>query len=456
MVVPVVTPVVAPATGGAVEAADADLAQVQPGSELGDGGVHQAVDVGGGFQPLAQVGEDLVGLVPAAVDDAGDGALQRFAERNQQQRGGGGRERGGPPGVMIGRERDGGDHQDGVDADDGAGHGQPQQRAVRGAAQVVEPVAEDRDRDRDGQREQHHAEDPAGNAGAVGEYDSDKDHRRRAGGQREKQQLLADQRPTAPPPRDESGDGPGGGGRGEQDPGGAEGVGDAAVAAGQSERALPVGEPGLVRGRAENVAEEQAGHRRGGGPGQPAPARTGQVAVREDDRYADHGDQQPRRLQTGPDGGHISGAGDRARGGDHAVNAGLSQRCAGSHDSSGGQQQPTDTVTGHREGDHRTDHSDRPNGESERQRAGEGRGASPVIGGGDGRAGKGDHDGDDGRGRGDTAADQRRRRAVHRLMVHHVCVSGENHLPRRDGWSGRGPVPQAAGQHRDGADQPGQ
>ena len=49
----------------------------------------------------------LVGLVPAAVDDPGDGTLQGFAERNQQQRSDSGRERGGPPGVMIGRERDG-------------------------------------------------------------------------------------------------------------------------------------------------------------------------------------------------------------------------------------------------------------------------------------------------------------------------------------------------------------
>jgi hypothetical protein len=106
--------------GGAVEAADADVAQVQAGGELGDGGVEQAVDVGGGFQPLAQIGQNLVRLVPAAVDDAGDRALQGFAQRDEQQRGDGRRERGGSPGVMVGNERGGGDHHDGVDADDGA------------------------------------------------------------------------------------------------------------------------------------------------------------------------------------------------------------------------------------------------------------------------------------------------------------------------------------------------
>jgi hypothetical protein len=40
--------------GGAVQAADADLAQVQPGGQLGDGGLQQPVDIGGGFQALTQ------------------------------------------------------------------------------------------------------------------------------------------------------------------------------------------------------------------------------------------------------------------------------------------------------------------------------------------------------------------------------------------------------------------
>ena len=55
----------------------------------------------------------------------------------------------------------------------------------------------------------------------------------------------------------------------------------------------------------------------------------------------------------------------------HAVNAGFGERNAGPHHSSGGQQQPADPVTRHREGDDRADHGDRADGESERQRAGE-------------------------------------------------------------------------------------
>ncbi len=111
-------------------------------------------------------------------------------------------------------------------------------------------------------------------------------------------------------------------------PAGAEGIRDNPVAASQAERALPVGEPGLLRVRAEDVAEEQAAHGRGCDPGQPAPARTGQVAVREDDRDADHGDQHPRCFQSRPDGGQVSGAGDRARGGHHTMNAGLESSAA--------------------------------------------------------------------------------------------------------------------------------
>ena len=54
-------------------------AQVEPAGELGEGGGEQAVDVGGGFQPLPQAGQDLVRLVPAPVEveelgDEGSGA----------------------------------------------------------------------------------------------------------------------------------------------------------------------------------------------------------------------------------------------------------------------------------------------------------------------------------------------------------------------------------------------
>ena len=45
--------------GGAVQGADTDLGQAQAGGEFGDGGVQQPVDIGGGFQPLAQVSQDL-------------------------------------------------------------------------------------------------------------------------------------------------------------------------------------------------------------------------------------------------------------------------------------------------------------------------------------------------------------------------------------------------------------
>ena len=325
---------------------------------------------------------------------------------------------------------------------------------MRGAAQVVEPVAEDRNPNRHRQRQQHGAEEPAGNA--AGEYDGNKEERRRAGGQREKQQLLAYQRPAAPPPADESGNGTGSGSRGQQDPGGAERVRDAPVAAGQAQWALPVGEPVLLRVRAQNVAEEQAGHRRGGAPAQPSPARAGQAAVREHRGYGHHGDQHSRRLQARSYGGHVPGAGDRARGGNHAADAGVGERSAGARNGCGGQQQPADPVAGYREGDDRADDGDRGDGESERQCVGEHRGAGLVVGGCDRRTSKGNHDRRAGRARGEAAAGRCRRRALHRLMVHHVSVSGENHLSGRRSSSGRGPVAEAAGEHRDGGDQPGE
>ena len=62
---------------------------------------------------------------------------------------------------------------------------------LRGPAQVIEAVVEDRDRYRDGQRQQHHAEYPAGNA-VASRITASKDQRWRAGGHGEKQQLLAD------------------------------------------------------------------------------------------------------------------------------------------------------------------------------------------------------------------------------------------------------------------------
>ncbi len=102
---------------------------------------------------------------------------------------------------------------------------------------------------------------------------------------------------------------------------------------------------------------------------------------------------------------------------------------AGPHDRSCGKQQPADAVTGYREGNDRADDRDRGDGESERQRAGEHGGAGPVVGSRDGTASKGGHDRRAGRGRGETAAGRCRRRALHGLMVHHVRVSGEKHLP---------------------------
>ena len=148
---------------GPVEIADADVAQVQPGTELGDHGVQQPVDVGGGFQVLAQAGQDLVGLVPAAVDHAGNAALQLFPKRDQCKRGERRRQRGRPPGVMIGHQRGDGDYHHRIDADDGGRHGQPHQRPMGRAAQIIQAVVKDRYRDRDRQRQQYDAEDPAGN-----------------------------------------------------------------------------------------------------------------------------------------------------------------------------------------------------------------------------------------------------------------------------------------------------
>ena len=229
---------------GPVEIADADVAQVQPGGELGDRGVQQPVDVGGGFQVLAEAGQDLIRLVPPAVDHAGHAALQLVAQRDQRQRGQRRRQRRRPPGVMIGHQRGDGDHHRRVDADDSGGHGQPQQRAMGRAAKVIQAVVQDRDRDRGRQRQQHHAEDPAGNA--IGDQYGEKDQRGRPGGQGQQQQLLPDQRTSAPPPGDEPGDGSGGGAHREQNPGGAERAGDVPVADRQAERAVPVGQPVLV------------------------------------------------------------------------------------------------------------------------------------------------------------------------------------------------------------------
>ena len=71
--------------------------------------------------------------------------------------------------------------------------------SVRWAARrrSYRPWCEDRDRDRDGQRQQHHAEDPAGNA--VGDQYGEKDQRGRAGGQG--QQAAAAAGLSGPPRR---------------------------------------------------------------------------------------------------------------------------------------------------------------------------------------------------------------------------------------------------------------
>ena len=284
--------------------------------------------------------------------------------------------------MMTGDERGGGDDHDRVDADHGARHGEPQQRAVGGPAEVIEAVIEDRDRDRDGQRQQDHAEKPAGNA--VGEKDDEQNESWRAGSHGEKQQLLADERPAASPSSDEPGDRPGRSRHGEQDPGGTQHPGYVPKASRQAERASPASQPVLIGMRADDVAEKQAGHGRDGGPGQPAPPRSGQAAVGKHDGHADYCDQQPGRLETWPDGGQVAGPGDRPRGGDHAVDPGFGERLADPHRDRSRQQQPAHTVSRHREGDDRADHGDRRERERERQRVGEDGSAGTVVNGRDG------------------------------------------------------------------------
>ena len=88
---------------------------------------------------------------------------------------------------------------------------------------------------------------------------------------------------------------------------------------------------------------------------------------------------------------------------------------------------PADAVAGNRQGDHGADHGDRADRAGERERFGEDGGPCLVIGKGNGRSGHRDQDRGADRDRGEAAADQRRRRGIHRLMVHHVCISSQSH-----------------------------
>src|SRR5437762_29780 len=92
-----------------------------------------------------------------------------------------------------------------------------------------------------------------------------------------------------------------------------------AIAMGTGRSTTPKAQPGLLRVRADHVAEEQADHGRGGAPGQPPPTGPGQVTVGKDGGHSDHRGQQPGCLQSRPDGSQVADTGHRAWGYDYAM-----------------------------------------------------------------------------------------------------------------------------------------